>query len=65
MHLLDSDLRGPLADYTFQYRRQRAGKHPPSADESDRAKQLNWAARALSVMAPRIFGKMHLEGAAR
>lgn len=29
MYLLDSDLRGPIADYTFHYRRQFAGKNAP------------------------------------
>ncbi|MCP3707052.1 hypothetical protein M3I54_08650 [Paraburkholderia sp. CNPSo 3274] len=65
MYLLDSDLRGPLADYTFHYRRQPAGNNPPSSDESDRAEQSNWAARALGAMAPRIFGKVRMEEAAR
>ncbi|MCP3725688.1 hypothetical protein M3I53_21590 [Paraburkholderia sp. CNPSo 3272] len=65
MYLLDSDLRGPLADYTFHYRRQRPGSNPPSSDESDRAKQSNRAARALGAMALHIFGKVRMEGAAR
>lgn len=65
MYLLDSDLRGPLADYRFHYRRQHAGSNPPSSGESDRARQSNWAARALGAIAPRIFGKMCIEGAAR
>jgi hypothetical protein len=65
MYLLDSDLRGPLADYTFHHRRQPAGSQPTSSDESDRAKQSNRATRALGAMAPRIFGKTRMEGATR
>jgi hypothetical protein len=64
MYLLDSDLRGPLADYTFHHR-QPAGKIPPSSDKADRTKQANGGARALGAMAPRIFGKMRMEGPAR
>ncbi|WP_233810373.1 hypothetical protein [Paraburkholderia sp. HP33-1] len=65
MYILDSDLRGPLADYTFDYRRQRAEKRALSSDESARAKQLSWAARVLGAMAPRIRDKMRTEGRVR
>jgi hypothetical protein len=65
MYLLDSDLRGPLADYTFHHRCQPTGSQPPSSDEADRAKRSNWAARTLGAMAPRIFGKTRMGGATR
>ncbi|MBB5410359.1 hypothetical protein OKW38_006684 [Paraburkholderia sp. MM5496-R1] len=65
MYFLDSDLRGPLADYTYDYRRQRAEKGAPSSDESARAKQSNWAARVLGAVAPRALGKLRTEGRAR
>ncbi|QXE07325.1 hypothetical protein BJG93_36475 (plasmid) [Paraburkholderia sprentiae WSM5005] len=65
MYFLDSDLRGPLADYTFDHRRQRAENGTPSPDESARAKQSNWAARVLCAMGPRTLGKMRTEGRAR
>ncbi|SEJ88963.1 hypothetical protein SAMN05192539_102230 [Paraburkholderia diazotrophica] len=64
MYLLDSDLRGPLADYTFHSRR-RPGETPSSSDESARVKQSNRAARVLSAMASRIFGKIRMEGQTR
>ncbi|EEA03980.1 conserved hypothetical protein [Burkholderia sp. H160] len=65
MYFLDSDLRGPLADYTFGHRLQRAEKGRPSPDESARAKQPNWAARVLGAMAPLTRGKLRTEGRAR
>jgi hypothetical protein len=65
MYLLDSDLRGPIADYTFHFRCQPAGKTPPSSDESACVKQSNWAARMVSAMALRLFGKVRTEGQAR
>ncbi|MBB5414659.1 hypothetical protein QF000_001848 [Paraburkholderia atlantica] len=65
MYFLDSDLRGPLADYTFDYRRQRAEKGAASSDESARAKQPNWVARALGAMAPRTLDRLRTEGRTR
>jgi hypothetical protein len=65
MYFLDSDLRGPLADYTFDYRRQPADKQPPSPEEPVRTKPSNRVARVLGAIAPRIFGKMRMEGQAQ
>ena len=65
MFLLDSDLRGPLADYTFHYPFKLAGKNLPSLDNPGRAKQSDWGARALGAMVHRISGKTRMGGAAR
>lgn len=65
MYFLDSDLRGLLADYTFDQRRERAEKSPPLPAESARAGQLNWAARVRRAMARRPRGKLRTEGRTR
>ncbi|MFT0170356.1 hypothetical protein ACLKMY_15270 [Paraburkholderia mimosarum] len=65
MYLLDSDLRGHLADYAFHYPRQPAAMHSPPLDKSARAKRSDWGTRALGAMLPRIFGKTRMEGPAR
>jgi len=65
MYFLDSDLRGPLADYTFDHPRQRAEQRTPSSDESARAKQPRWVARLLGALAPRIRGKLRTGGRTR
>ncbi|ACA95928.1 MULTISPECIES: hypothetical protein [Burkholderia] len=65
MYLLDSDLRGPIADYTFHYRRQFAGKNAPPLDNPDRAKQSDRGTCEPGAIVPRIFGKTRREGQAR
>ncbi|MBB5405604.1 hypothetical protein OKW50_006314 [Paraburkholderia youngii] len=65
MYFLDSDLRGPLADYTFDYRRQRAENGAPSSNESARARQPNWVTRALEAMAAGTLGKPRMGGRTR
>jgi len=65
MYFLDSDLRGPLADYTFGHRRERADKGAPSQGDSARARRPNWATRALGAMAPHRLGKLRTGGRTR
>jgi hypothetical protein len=57
MYFLDSDLRGPLADYTFSYPRQRASEDPPSSESLPREEQAKWLARLLCALTPRVFSK--------
>lgn len=65
MYLLDSDLRGPIADYTFHYRRQLAGKNAPLLDSPDRAKQSDRGMCESGAIVTRIFDKTRMEGQAR
>ncbi|PTB18826.1 hypothetical protein C9I57_20220 [Trinickia symbiotica] len=65
MFFLDSDLRGPLADYTFHYGRQPVDKGPPSTGRPARVKRSKWVARVLGAMALNIFELTQHEGEPR
>ena len=65
MYLLDSDLRGPIADYTFYYRCQPPGENAPPLDDLDRAKQPDRGTCTLGAIVSRFFGKTRMEGQTR
>lgn len=65
MYFVDSDLRGLLADYTFDQCRELAKKGPLSPAEPARARQLNWAARVQRAMARRTRGELRTGGRTR
>lgn len=65
MYFLDSDLRGLLADYTFDHRREHAEKGPPSPAESARARPPNWAACLQGAIARFTRSKLRTEGRTR
>jgi len=65
MYFLDSDLRGLLADYTFDHCRERAEKGSLTPAESARTGQPNRAAREQGAIARRTRGRLRTEGRTR
>ncbi len=65
MFFLDSDFRGPLADYTFNYGRQPGDKGPPSTGRPVRAKRPKRVARVLRAMALNLSELRQREGEPR
>jgi hypothetical protein len=65
MCFLDSDLRGPLADYTFHARRGPPDGGSPSTHGQSPAKRSTRLSRVLRALAHPLFSETRRVGEAR
>ena len=65
MCFLDSDLRGPIADYTFHARRGPIEGGPPSSHGQLHEKRSTRLSRALRALVHHLFSGMWRVGEAR